>query len=187
MGTSTKKHEYSHRNQQGFSLIELVVVIGLLATLSVVVAPRFTDKQGFSEYAMQKRLINALRNLQLKSMYDTRSDYCHRMMFTSDASSGPQFGPTTDSYLNGNQAASCNTNIDNDSDSYLKSEIGELFKESLSLTVFDNTTTINYIEFDSYGRPRTLVGSCAQTCSVNFIGESTLSVCVEPEGYIHAC
>lgn len=187
MGTSKTKHMISHQAHQGFSLVELIVVITLLATLSIVVAPRFTDKQGFSEYAMQKRLMNALRNVQLKSMYDTRPDYCHRMMFVTGLASGPQFGPTTDSYLNGQQATSCSTNIDNASDSYLLSEPGELVRESLGLSAFDNATSINFIEFDSYGRPSTLVGTCAQTCRINFIGESTFSVCVEPEGYIYAC
>ncbi len=187
MGRATANHKISHQSQQGFSLVELVVVITLLATLSVVVVPKFLDKQGFSEYAMQKRLINALRNVQLKSMYDTRSDFCHRMMFLTSLASGPQFGPTTDSYLDGNQAASCSTNIDNASDSYLLSEPGEITRESLSLSAFDDATSITFIDFDSFGRPVTPAGNCAQTCMINFVGESTFSVCVEPEGYIYAC
>lgn len=187
MGKIYLKHYASRQAQQGFSLVELVVVIVLLATLSITVAPKFLDSQGFSEYSLQKRMITALRNIQLKAMHDTRADFCHRMVFVTNASLGAEFGPSTDSYLNGEQATSCGTSVDLQSSDYLRSETNELFDLGIGFSAFDNVTVTNFIEFDSLGRPISSVERCSQGCVINFIGESTVSICIESEGYIYAC
>jgi len=178
-------HPINTQAQRGFTLVELVVIILLLSVLSLVALPRFTGSSGFTEYGMQKRLVAALRNLQLKAIYDTRPSFCYKMLF--DTSSSPEFGPSTASYLGGSEATSCGNAIDYNSQSYTRSELGEIAASGLSFSTLDASTPISYIEFDNIGRARTSAGSCAANCTFSFSGESTVNVCVSGEGYIYAC
>lgn len=171
--------------QSGFTLIELVTVIAVISILAVVVVPRFFGNSGFSEYAYQKQFIAAMRNIQLKAIYDTRDSFCYKMILTSSAN--PQYGPTSDSYLLGQESTSCSAAIDTASADYLRTEGNELSQANVSLSGLDAGNAITFIEFDNLGRPITNSGTCVATCRVNFTGEETLTVCIESQGYIHAC
>lgn len=172
--------------QQGFTLVELITVILLLGIVSIVIVPRFSGTSGFAEYAMQKRVVSAMRNIQLKAMNDTRSGYCYRMIFDLD-STNPQFGPSTANYLSGQQAASCATSIDNSSEAFMRSQVNEIAQEGLILNALDGANSISFIQFDNMGRPSTNVSNCASTCRISLTGESTAAICVESEGYVYAC
>ena len=56
---------------KGFTLIELIVVLVLLAILSVTLAPRFFSAAGTSEYLYQDQLLNLLRRAQIQAMQCT--------------------------------------------------------------------------------------------------------------------
>lgn len=173
--------------QQGFTLVELVTVVILLGVLALAVAPRFMGSSGFVEYALQKRLIASLRNTQLKAMFDTRSSFCYRTILVTGSSSSAAFGPSSKSYLSGNESASCSTNIDSTSPSFLRSSDGEINAEGISLSALDNSTSITYLQFDNYGKPYTSAGTCASGCVISFTGESTAKICVADQGYVYAC
>jgi MSHA pilin protein MshC len=171
--------------QLGFTLVELITVIILLGIMSIAVVPRFMGSSGYSEYAVQKRLLSALRNIQLKSMHDTRSDYCYKLIF--DTSTNPEFGPPTASFLSGQQSASCGNTIDYTSSSYLRSDLGELANDKLLLQVNDGASSATFIQFTNSGTPLTDVGTCSSGCEISVIGEDAAKICVASEGYVYAC
>lgn len=176
-----------NKAQQGFTLVELITVVILLGVLAIAVAPRFTDRSGYSEFALQQRLLGALRNLQLKAMHDTRAGFCYRMILDTAAPDAHQFGPASATYLDGQQANACNVSIDFASESYLRTEPSEITEAGLQMLPVDGSTTINFLQFDNLGRPISSAGTCATNCTVTFSGESDAKVCIVSEGYIYAC
>jgi MSHA pilin protein MshC len=187
MKNAQRSNNDSLRAQQGFTLVELITVVILLGILAIAVAPRFSDRSGYSEFSLQQRLIAALRNTQLKAMYDTRSDFCYRMILQVATNGNHQFGPSSASYVNGQQSNSCGVSIDAASDDFLRSEDGEIQSAGLQMQTRDGASAFNYIQFDNLGRPQSNAGSCASTCTVTFSGESDTRICVESQGYIYAC
>lgn len=173
------------RSQRGFTLVELITIIILLGIVGIAVVPRFTGTSGFAEYAIQKRMINALRNIQLKAMYDTRANFCYKLLLDTDSS--PEFGPPTGSFLSGQETASCGSAIDFTSDAFLRSDAGEIASEALNLASTDGTNNISYIQFSSLGKPVTSASNCALGCTLSITGEDTVNVCIASEGYIYAC
>jgi len=182
------KHGYKKvtlSTQRGFTLVELITIIILLGIMSIAVVPRFTGTSGFAEYAIQKRMLNALRNIQLKAMHDTRANFCYKLILDTDTT--PEFGPPTDSFLNGQEAASCATNIDFASNAFLRSDAGEMSDEGLSLQFNDGTNSISYIAFTSMGQPLTSANNCASGCEISISGEDSVGICIANQGYIYAC
>jgi MSHA pilin protein MshC len=173
--------------QQGFTLIELITVIIVLGIVALAATSRFTGSSGYSEFALQKRFVSALRNTQLKAMYDTRSDFCYKINLITGGGSTASFGPSSKSYLTGQEVTSCGTTIDITSPGFLRSEAGEINADSLVFTALDNTTAITYIQFDNLGRAVTSAGSCASMCEFTFTGDSEAKVCVADQGYVYAC
>ena len=53
-----------HNKQAGFTLVELIMVVVLLGTLSAVAIPKFFDKNTFSERAFFDDTLNAVRYAQ---------------------------------------------------------------------------------------------------------------------------
>lgn len=170
----------------GFTLVELVIVIILISALSVTVFSRFSGTSGFAEYIYQARLISALRNMQTRAMHDNRNNYCFKVIF--DTSTTPAFGSPTLTYAPiGNIDDTCGNMIDFNNPDYMTTNATEMSKENVSLST--TPTTLPFIDFDDLGRP--IDGdknpTCSDTCKITLSGESTVSVCIESEGYIHAC
>lgn len=173
--------------QQGFTLVELVTVVMVLGIISLTIAPKFTGSSGYSEFALQKRFASALRNTQLKAMYDTRADFCYRLNLSTGSNASASFGPSSKSYLSGNESVSCGTAIDMESPEFLRTNAGEINADNLLFSALDNVTAVTYIQFDSSGRAATSAGSCASGCTFTFTGEADAKVCVADQGYVYAC
>jgi MSHA pilin protein MshC len=173
--------------QQGFTLVELVTVVIVLGILALSVAPKFVGPSGFTEYALQKRIVASLRNIQQKSMYDTRSSFCYQLNVVTGSATSAAFGPSTASYTNGNETASCSTTIDNTSASFLRTQGSEISDNGLSFSATDGSSPITYIRFDNMGRPLTSAGTCATGCSLTFSGQSAATTCISDQGFVHAC
>ena len=178
-----KQQKYS-----GFTLVELVIVIILISVLSVSVFSRFSGTSGFSEYAYQARLISALRNMQTRAMYDTREEYCFQINLDTAT---PAFGPPTLSYTTGASADTCQTSIDFTNADYLTTSPSEITDADVSLSTLSSATppSFSFIAFNSLGQPVDGSGelTCGTRCEIVLTGESAVSVCIESQGYIHAC
>jgi len=174
---------YSFRHK-GFTLIELIVVIILISILSVAVFSRFSGTSGFAEYTYQARLVSALRNMQSRAMYDNRENYCFKVNIdTTNAA----FGPPTLDYITGSLSSisgTCSSSIDFGNPDYLATSATEMSAEGVGLST---QPSFNSVDFDDLGRPKLENADCSATCKITFSGEANVSVCIESQGYIHAC
>jgi len=62
--------------QGGFTLIELVATIMVIAVLSVTVVPKFSGRSGLAEYALRDQLISLAQHAQQRAMFD-QSGACY--------------------------------------------------------------------------------------------------------------
>jgi MSHA pilin protein MshC len=172
--------------QGGFTLLELIIVMVILGILAVYALPKFSGASGYSEFTYQNRLISVLRNMQIRAMQDSRPSFCHRINFINTASQ-VAFGPSSSNYASGNETATCATTIDYNSPAYLRTSIDEILDASVSMSVTDGATSISTIDFNSFGSPSTSASNCSAGCTVTFTGVSAARVCIESQGFIHAC
>ena len=172
--------------QGGFTLLELIVLMVIIGILAVFAVPRFSGASGYSEYTYQNRLVSVLRNMQIRAMQDSRPGFCHRINFVNTPTQ-VAFGPASSNYASGNGAATCVSTIDYTSPEYLRTSVTEIIDASVSMTVLDGSTPLGAIDFNSLGSPRTAISNCRNACTVTFTGVDTAAVCIESEGFIHAC
>lgn len=172
--------------QGGFTLLELIIVMVILGIIAVYAIPKFSGASGYSEFTYQNRLISVLRNMQIRAMQDSRPQFCHRINFVS-LSAQVGFGPASSDYSSGNELATCATSIDYSSPEYLRTSATELLDANVSMTALDGASPISNIDFNSFGSPSTSVSNCSAGCTVTFTGVSAARVCIESEGFIHAC
>jgi MSHA pilin protein MshC len=159
-------NSYFYR-QYGFTMIELIVVIIMIAIMAVTVIPKFFTSTGFQEYTYQAEVITKLRSIQLRAMQQTNSNnQCHTVLVTKSALGIPE--PCDSTLPDGWQGE----NIETDESGTTNVEIDPNHKVAFSPIGFSFT-------FDGMGRP-----SCSP-CLITVIGDSTLKITIESEGYIH--
>ncbi|MCC2608027.1 type II secretion system protein [Planctobacterium marinum] len=186
------------KTTQGFTLVELILVVLILAILSVYVAPRLLNTSDIAATVYQNRAISILRNMQTRAMQDTRNDgYCYKVYFDN---ANDQFGIPSNDYsvtaITAQIEATCADTIDtSDIAEYFYVPASALQKDGIDLVLRGNDgNEISAIEFDTLGRANqnelTCVGNSVNGyngCRIEFIGKSSAYVCVESEGYIYAC
>lgn len=174
---------------RGFSIIELVLVIVLMGILTVTVAPKLFNSNGFDEYTYQAEIVSVLRSAQLRAMQQTQSNNknCHTVTVTDS-----QVGLSD----------SCNlVRIIPGSSDPIEYEPTELHVPRVinGGDVIFSTNSKNGVNssiiFDSLGKPVDTLGQPAvcndasgqpSTCNITISGAETLTVIVESEGFIHA-
>jgi len=154
-------HTYSVKNSKvmhGFTLIELIVVLIIISIMAVTVLPKFFGSTGYQEYTYQAEVITKLRSIQIRAMQQTNSSECHTILVTESALGIPN-------------------NCDVNSIDSWQGETTTVDIQPEHSVTFDFPSGNFY--FDGMGRP-----SCSP-CFISVKGDSTLSVVIEPEGYIH--
>lgn len=144
----------------GFTMIELIVVIIMLAIMAVTIVPKFFTSTGFQEYTYQAEVITKLRSIQLRAMQQTNSSMCHTVLVTETALGIPQ---------------NCDLTL---VDGWQSDTTSIIIQAGHDVT-FDVSSGNYSFTFDSMGRP-----SC-NACLISVLGDSTLTVAVKTEGYIH--
>ena len=143
--------------RQGFTLLEMIVVILLMSILAITVLPKFFSSKGFEEHTYRMQIITALRGIHQQAMQQS-SNSCHQVVVSSNRLAPPA-GPT---------GCNCDPTL-------LSCFVVAV--DSDHQVSFNSTSNFS---FDSFGRPS--VGAV----TVTITGEQSLGVIIESEGYIHA-
>lgn len=162
--------------QRGFTLVELIVVILLIAILGITVLPKLQGTNEYQLVSQRDQFISLLRTVQMRAMQNTQDDSttCHRIRFLNDRSGLSAQNTST---------GQCDTGLINlpngsNSDFLIIDEI-----DTYSVTNGQGGS-ISFIDFDSWGRPIANSGTCVSRCEITI---ETYKVCVQSEGYIYAC
>jgi MSHA pilin protein MshC len=162
---------------RGFTTIELVTVIIIVAILAVNILPRFDGTASYEAHTHRAQLISALRLTQQRAMHQTDSKavngstpYCHHIIFdATEARYGvpDRVDSTITSFPSGWQPDATGHEVD----------------KRYDITFIVSFTGDAIISFDWMGRP---LGSCSTGCTIDVESAvETLTIEIEEEGYIH--
>ena len=87
------------KNNKGFSLVELIVVIAIMAILAVTLAPRLTQYVEKSRKAADQEAVNAIYTAARLAVLDEKVTNEFVDSFLSSLSDGLQLGGSTDAAL----------------------------------------------------------------------------------------
>lgn len=155
----------------GFTLVEVIVVLILIGILAVTAASKFTGTDTFEAYTFRASLISALRLTQQRAMQQTNiSDgYCHQIVIENTLYGVPdRTNCATVSFPNGWQPDFTGLVVDP--------------RYNITFQI-NGVANPGKISFDSMGRPQ---GDCAGGCDINIQSSvETLKIRIESEGFIH--
>lgn len=165
----------------GFTTIELVTVIIIVAILAVNVLPRLGGTDSYEAHTHRAQLISALRLTQQRAMQQTdiNDGYCHQLIFDNDSDVSRYGLP--------NRLDCTVTTFTGWQPDATGFEVEKNYQVSFAI---DGKANPSAITFDDLGRPKsneTLVNNCAGGCVINVKSDiETLKIKIESEGYIHA-
>ena len=160
---------YHKRYTQGFTLIELVIVIIVLGVLAAVAIPKFSSRSGFEDYTVRDQLISRLRLVQLQGMNADPTDgasknACYWLVVKTNCFYN-EHTAKTDSVCN---LPSIPDVCDDES-----------YNDFSTVNFPTGMLSIANYRFDLQGKPAGGVSSIA----IN--GDNELSITIETEGFIH--
>jgi len=154
---------------KGFTLVELVTTIILIAILSVVVLPRLMTSSSYSAFTLRDEFVSELRKAQLLAM--NNRDLCYRI---SVDTSGYQ--------LQGFSNMACTATTD----APVLTETKQKFEGGAGLELVSGSKKSFKVSFDRQGLVTTNGTStvCSGNC-IKVIADETLMISIESQGYIH--
>lgn len=172
-----------HKNS-GFTLIELVIVLILTGILAATAIPKLIDNDGFEAQTYRDQLLQLLKTVQQQAMNCdeacrvslagqpsdplTGNAYaCNRVVITTE-----RFGIPTNcgSSLPATFAAN-----------QLGMSVTEANSSKVRFAVGDVNISTTTLAFDANG----VVNNCTAGCNISIVGEQTLLIRIESQGYIH--
>ncbi|MGR6833081.1 type II secretion system protein [Aliivibrio wodanis] len=169
----------------GFTLVELIVVIVLLAIISVYASSKYMGTSRFSSAVAQEQVLSILRQVQITAMQSNtsnNSNSCRSIFIASN-----QFGVTQACQSQGMSSAAL-------SDYSKDTNQQQLELIQLSYDFNSVSGAVSELSFDLLGRPA-MVTSAATTslcsssdCRITITTPSSnesRSVCINREGFIY--
>lgn len=156
-----------NNNDNGFTLIELIVVILVISIVAVSAIPNTNSSTDYSAVTSRDQLISLFRSVQTRAMQNTQNSDCYGVGFTT----------SNIGMLKQSASGSCTTTFQTTPDAidgYLNLKPETTY-----------TTTDVFIQFNDFGQPLDNGGN--NTGRVTVVFNSSESVCIESEGYIHVC
>ncbi|MBL4911242.1 MAG: prepilin-type N-terminal cleavage/methylation domain-containing protein [Alteromonadaceae bacterium] len=165
------------KQHNGFTLVEVIVVIILVGILAATASSKFTGSDTFEAHTFQNSLVSALRLTQQRAMQQTKTSdgYCHQIVF--DTTTNKRYGVP--------DRSNCGVTVF--PNPFTPDATGLDLTTSTYNVTFRLVTTGgggNIVSFNSMGQPQS---SCAGGCLINVSSSvETVQVKIESEGYIHA-
>ena len=155
------------KSQAAFTIIELVLVILLLGVLSISVVPKMMSNSDIEHYVVRDRLVAQLRLAQLMSMQ--QRNICTRVIVTTTYTGIEQ-----------------NTDVNGSCANAVPVEQRNALNGVKIALASGATPTPFYIVFNSQGLNVTTHSGQCTDCKLDVIGDETVSIMIESQGYIHA-
>lgn len=169
----------------GFTLVELIVVIVLLAIISVYASSKYMGASRFSSAAAQEQVLSILRQVQITAMQSNtsnNSNSCSSILMASN-----QFGVTQACQSQGMSSAAL-------SDYSKDTNQQQLELIQLSYDFNSVNGTVSELSFDLLGKPVIVASSATSSLCTNSDCRITIttpssnesrSVCINREGFIY--
>ena len=169
----------------GFTLVELIVVIVLLAIISVYASSKYMGASRFSSAAAQEQVLSILRQVQITAMHSNTSinrNDCRSIFMASD-----YFGVTQACQSQGMSSAAL-------SDYSKDTNQQQLELIQLSYAFNSEGDTVSELSFDLLGRPAMITSSATTTlctdsdCRITITTPSSnesRSICINSEGFMY--
>jgi MSHA pilin protein MshC len=151
----------AHRGA-GFTLVELVTTIILIAILSVVVIPRLFTTSSYSAFTLREEFIAELRKVQIMAM--NNQDRCYRLSVTPIQ------------YQVSRYNGAC-------SGTPVRTDAAQTFQGGAVLLL--GVKTSFKVEFNGQGVPIVDCSPSREKC-ITVKADETQWIAIESEGYIHA-
>jgi MSHA pilin protein MshC len=153
----------AHADHRGFTLIEMIVVISLIAIVVAIAAPRFFNRQTFDTRSFADTAISAVRYGQKNAIAQHHNVYV---------------------VVAGNAISLC---YDAGCSSYVKEPAGGSNFTATAPNGVSVSSSVSPFYFDSLGKPYD--GSAvalASAATVTVAGDGSSTITIEPEtGYVH--
>ena len=166
-------------NQQlkinGFTLIELILVLIILATLAVTITPKLINSSSFEDYTVREQLIARLRLVQLQSMNEQSLidsfptemlKSCHWVVIKKTC-----FYHEQTDQVKGICGFPSNENVCADDGYHQYNKV--TFNEGMLIPGYYRFNLDGRLSLDSHQTP------------IQLYGDNDLNIVIESEGYIH--
>ena len=149
--------------QNGFTLVELVVIIIILAIVSLYASSKYIGVNKFSTFAAQEQAISVIRQIQLGRMQSNATTISseYRLQVTANC-----LGALSTCSAGNQEARSNAVWIDDQSFSFSPTMV---------------------LDFDFRGNP-VCSGACAEPVTINVQNSSVVgSICINGQGFVYDC